>query len=253
MAPYLIPRDDTLTWPTIRHPDLQPNNIFVSKNFEIMSLIDWQHSSVLPLFLHCGIPHSLQNFSDPISQSLEAPRLPDNIESMSEDEQAEQAELLRKRQLHYYYVTETARRNPAHLHALTYDFSAARRRLYEQSVNPWEGDNVTLKSGLIHMAQKWCQVVGSPDPCPVSFAPDEERECLRLEAEQREGDAQMTASKEMLGIGPQGWVPSEHYSEVKAATATMKASVISGAETETDRDMIREHWVYDDMDEDEYL
>ena len=254
IAPFLIPRNnETLVRPTIRHPDLQPNNIFVDKDFNIISLIDWQHCSILPLFLQCGLPDSLQNFNDRVSQSLETPQLPPDTDSMSEDEQIEQIEVFRKRQLHYFYVSETAKKNKLHFDALTNDFSAARRRLYEQSSNPWEGDTVTLKSGLIHMANKWHQVVGNSDPCPVSFTPDEEDECLRLEADQRDADAQMKASKETLGIGPEGWVPCEHYPRDKEAIATMKANMIEEAESELDRTRIREHWVYDDMDEEEYL
>ncbi|EDN06435.1 predicted protein [Histoplasma mississippiense (nom. inval.)] len=46
IAPHLIPRDcPALHRPVIRHPDLQPNNIFVSNELEIKGLIDWQHSA----------------------------------------------------------------------------------------------------------------------------------------------------------------------------------------------------------------
>ncbi|GAB7353824.1 hypothetical protein MBLNU459_g4197t1 [Dothideomycetes sp. NU459] len=254
IANYLIPKDkDSLTRPTIRHPDLQPNNIIVSKDFEILSLIDWQHCSILPLFLQCGIPDSLANFNDHVSQSLETPLLPSDIDRMDENGQAEQLALFHKRQLHYFYVTETEAGNDVHFDALTHGFSAARRRLYEQSGAPWEGDTVTLKSGIIHMTQKWHQVVGSANICPISFSTEEVAECLRLEGDQRDADAQMTASKEILGIGPEGWVPSDQYEQVKRAIAVMKAEMIEGAESALDRTRIQDHWVYDDMDEDEYL
>ncbi len=71
VAPHLVSRDcPALHRPVLRHPDLQPNNIFVSNKLEIKGLIDWQHSTVLPLFLQCGIPQSLQNYGDEISESL---------------------------------------------------------------------------------------------------------------------------------------------------------------------------------------
>jgi hypothetical protein len=58
----------------IRHPDLQPSNIMVKKSvdsgkWEIISLIDWQHTCILPLFLHAGIPQRLQNHNDPVSDN----------------------------------------------------------------------------------------------------------------------------------------------------------------------------------------
>ena len=57
----LIPRDPALGHFRIRHPDLQPGNIVVSSsNLQITSLIDWQHTSILPLFLLAGILQRLQ-------------------------------------------------------------------------------------------------------------------------------------------------------------------------------------------------
>ena len=130
----------------MRHPDLQPNNIFVSDKLEITGLIDWQHSVVLPLFLQCGIPNSLQNYGDEVSESLQIPCLPDNFNNLEEREQFEQAELLRRRQLHHFYVNFTAKYNSEHYDALTSDLSTLRRRLFHHASNPWEGDNTSLKA-----------------------------------------------------------------------------------------------------------
>jgi hypothetical protein len=81
IAPDLVPkRDEHMIRPSIRHPDLQPNNVFVSQNLEITGLIDWQHCAILPLFLHAGIPGSLQNYGDTVSESLETPQLPANFD-----------------------------------------------------------------------------------------------------------------------------------------------------------------------------
>ncbi|RDL40526.1 uncharacterized protein BP5553_00505 [Venustampulla echinocandica] len=96
IAPQLIPNDnDALARPTIRHPDLQPNNVFVSDDLEITGLIDWQQCAVLPLFLQCGIPNSPQNCGDSVSESLKTPELPHNFDYLDEREQFEQAKLLR--------------------------------------------------------------------------------------------------------------------------------------------------------------
>lgn len=41
IAPYLIPQEfPALHRPTIRHPDLQPNNIFISDDLKVTGLID---------------------------------------------------------------------------------------------------------------------------------------------------------------------------------------------------------------------
>jgi hypothetical protein len=74
VAPVLVPKhDDNMTRSSIRHPDLQPNNVSVSENLEITGLIDWQHCAILPLFLQAGITGSLQNYGDAVSESLDTP------------------------------------------------------------------------------------------------------------------------------------------------------------------------------------
>lgn len=237
IAPYLVPADDILIQPTIRHPDLRPNNIFVSENMDIISLIDWQHCSILPLFLQCGPP----------------PHLVDSgVIVRDERVQEMQPELSTKRLLHGLYMSETAHRNETHCYALRHSFSAHRRNTYQQSCNTWDGDTMTLKSGLVSLAQNWDRVMGSTTPCPISFTPDEGQEALLLEQEQRDADARVEESRIMFGIGPDSWVPCEHYEQLKEAMCKLKASMIESAESELDRDRIREHWIYDDIDEDEY-
>jgi hypothetical protein len=262
IAPYLIPDDDdTLTRPTLRHPDLQPNNIFVSDELEITGLIDWQHCVVLPLFLQCGIPNSLQNYGDSVSESLERPDIPHDFDELTEREQFEQVVLLRRRQLHFFYVAMTARSNPTHYDALAHDFSLSRRKLFDHASEPWEGDNVTLKADLIHLTKNWSGMAASKSstsgnlspPCPISFTEDEERECLRLHAAQIEADEQLQACRDVVGIGPEGWVPLELYDETKQRETKLKADALDAAESEEERTRLCEHWIFGDFDEEEYL
>jgi hypothetical protein len=124
IKPQLGPRyHRDLARRTITHPDLQPNNVFVSEDLEITGVIDWQHCSILPLFLQCGIPASLQNYGDVVSDTLQTPQLPPNFDELGEREQFEQVLLFRKRQLHYFYVTRTAKLNLVHHNALARDSS----------------------------------------------------------------------------------------------------------------------------------
>lgn len=191
----------------IRHPDLQPNNIFISDSLEIKAIIDWQHSTILPFFLHYGIPHSLQNYGDAISESsqLQTPTLPDNFETLEEREQLREAELFRRRQLLYLYIKMTAEHNPEHYHLLTHDFNTLLRRLFHHARVPWEGDNITLKADLVNLSRKWTELNCSA-PCPVYFSDTESAECLRLERALSEADEQLRACQEVIGVGHEGWV-----------------------------------------------
>ena len=71
IAPALLPSNEFLQ-PVLRHPDLQPNNIFVSDDLDIVGLIDWQHAAVLPLFLAAGTQSS-SRITMTLNRSIFAP------------------------------------------------------------------------------------------------------------------------------------------------------------------------------------
>lgn len=261
VVPHIVPNGNpTLTRPTLRHPDLQPNNVFVSDHLSITGLIDWQHCALLPLFLQCGIPNSLQNYGDSISESLIQPELPEDFDELSEEKQFEQVFILRRRQLHYFYVGATAQFNPDHYDALTHDFSTLRRKVFDHASSPWEADNVTLQADLVELQRNWSSITASNSitnhdsepPCPLVFSEAEVEECLRLHAAQMEADEQLQACRDVIGIGPEGWVPLDQYDETKQRAAKFKADALEAAESEQERWMLQEHWIFDDFDEEEY-
>ena len=257
IAPHLIPHHDpALARPVMRHPDLQPNNIFVTDQLEITGLIDWQHSAILPLFLHSAIPNSFQNYGDEISESMQLPTLPTNFDQLDEMKQFAEVELLRKRQLHYIYLRETAKINPEHFNALMNGLNTLRRKLFYHASEPWDGDNVTLKADLISLTEKWQQLTsssGSEVPCPLIFSEHEAAACIQLDKAQVEADEQLEACREAIGVGTEGWVPLEFYEEVKQREVKLKADALDAAESEEERVRTREHWIFDDFCEEDYL
>lgn len=255
IAPHLIPHDEpALARPVLRHPDLQPNNIFVSDKLEITGLIDWQHCAVLPLFLQCGIPNCFQNYGDEVSESMQFPTLPNNFDSLEEKEQFAEAELLRRRQFHYFYVRRTAEMNLEHYNALTNDLNTLRRKLFHHASDLWDGDNVTLKADLINFTKNWPNF--SPDArtlCPISFPEHESAFCLHLDRAQVEADEQLQACREAIGVGPEGWVPSAQYEEAKQREKKLKLDAFDAAETDEERTRLRDNWIFDDFREEDYM
>ncbi|KAJ5366457.1 hypothetical protein N7541_000398 [Penicillium brevicompactum] len=254
IATYLIPQNNsTITRPVMRHPDLQPNNIFVSDKLEITGLIDWQHSVVLPL-PQCGIPRSLQNYSNEVSESLQIPRFPDNINDLEEREQFEQVELLRRRQLHHSYVNFTAKSNSEHYDALEYDMRTLRRKLFHHASAPWEGDNVSLKADLIALSRGWSKMDPRRKPqCPISFSEEESSECLQLQSAQTEADEQMQACQEAIGVGHEGWVPAELYDGARQRERNLMADALDAVESDEEKTRIKENWIFGDFCEEDYL
>ncbi|KAI5114954.1 hypothetical protein M0805_002672, partial [Coniferiporia weirii] len=207
----------------------------------VVGLIDWQHTSILPLFLLTGIPQQLQNYDDIDSQSTTRPSLPEKLE------------LNRRRLVHYYYVENTKEHNELHYAALTDSMGALRRRLFCHASDPWEGEALALKVALIQATKNWETLTGGGPPCPVVFDHDDVRETMKLDAEQKEADEVLEACRDVIDFGPEGWVPVEHYEEAMAISEKLKEDGLAAAESEEERAQVAAHWPLDDMDEEEYM
>lgn len=254
IAEHLQPRELRMNRPVIRHPDLQPNNIFVSESMDILGIIDWQHCAVLPLFLQAFIPKAFQNYGDIESEQLVKPQLPDDFDQLDSQQQDEARELLRRRQLHFFYVGKTLKSNVDHYDAMQLDHLALRQKLFQHAGAPWEGDNVTLKSDLIRATQVWQELVqtdGGPVPdCPLTYSEAEIEHCLKLESQQKDADANLETACRGLDINVEGWVSLEGYDAAKRLSQEMKAQALRDAETDLERDELKNHWPFDDRDED---
>ena len=159
IVPSLIPKDPASHCFRIRHPDLQPSNIIVStspdsKQLKIVSLLDWQHISILPVFLSANIPGRLQNYDDPVSQALIPPSLPANMDELDESEQSYAMGLYHSRLVHFHYVKYTEQYNKLHHDALSNPALMFICRLFYQAGAPWEGETHALKTTLIEATER---------------------------------------------------------------------------------------------------
>ena len=256
IASSLVPRDPALGRFCIRHPDLQQSNIVVSRSpdsdWQVVSLLDWQHASILPPFLLAGVPQRLQNYDDPISQSMTLPSLPENFDELDETERTEAEEVYLRRLVHYHYVTNTEECNELHHAALTDPMCVLRGHLFHHASNPWEGETLELKVALIQATERWETLTGGGAPCPVVFNAEDVRETTKLNEVQRRADEALEAWQNMLGLGPEGWVPTQHYEEAVALSKQMKEALAEARSAE-ERAEIMGHWPWDDMDEGKYM
>jgi hypothetical protein len=258
IASSLVPRDPALCHFCIRHPDLMESNIIVSKStdseWQVVSLLDWQHASILPLFLHASMPDRMQNYNDPISESLIQPSLPENLDELNEAKQDQEKEIYRRRLVHYHYVKNTQKYNEPHCKALAEPMSMLRRRLFYHASDPWEGETLALKVALIEATEKWKTLTEGKDTlCPVAFDPEDVRKTMELDEEQREADNLLELFRNMIGFGPEGWVPTERYEAAMASGEKAKENALALAESEEDRKEIIEHWLLNDIDEEKYM
>ncbi|KAF8999017.1 protein kinase subdomain-containing protein PKL/CAK/Fmp29 [Hymenopellis radicata] len=202
----------------IRHPDLQQSNIIVSRShdstWQVVGLLDWQYASILPPFLSAGIPERLQNYDDPISQSMTRPSLPENFEDLDETEQSRAKKLYYNRFIHYHYVKSTEECNDLHYAALTDPVGMLRRRLFYHASDPWEGETLALKVDLIQATENWETLTGGGAPCPLVFDAEDVRETMKLDEVQRGADEALEGLRNVVGsFGPEDWVSSKNYEE----------------------------------------
>ena len=257
LAPSLVPDDDSQSAFCIRHPDLNIDNLKVSidsSGLQIISVLDWPHAAVLPLFLHAGMPYDIQNEEDEVSRSMTEPKLPDDFDKLSQKEQIWQKQLLHRRLVHYRYNLSTAAYNRVHHISLVYPLNTFRRRIFNHATAPWEGETIKLLWALIEMVVEWESFVQDGTPCPVVFTEDEIAAAITLYRALANAEENERILRNYVGYGPETWVPVADYEKAMASGQEIKRKTLEAysedeVTTEDERALIAGSWPLNDMDE----
>ncbi|KAG6836010.1 hypothetical protein H0H93_012285 [Arthromyces matolae] len=262
IASSLIPKNPALHDFRIRHPDLQPGNIMVSKSpgsneWQIVSLLDWQHASILPLCLTAGVPRFLQNYHNSISQFLAPPSQATNRDESNEYEQDQAKQLYHRRLAHLHYIKNTKEYNKLHYDAFTDLSIAYLRRLFEVAGFPWEGETQSLKVALIEMTDLWPKIAREGVPCPIVFDPEDLRDTKELGERLQQADENFQGCQAIIGFASETWVSNEHY-EMAVALAKQLTEAVSAMQLEEYGPAegpaeIEANWFLNDMDEKDYM
>ncbi|KAF9490355.1 hypothetical protein BDN71DRAFT_193600 [Pleurotus eryngii] len=241
----------------IRHPDLQPSNVIVSRSpasneLKIVGLLDWQHASILPMFLLAGIPARLQNYDDPVSQALIPPSLPANIDELDQSEQNHAMELYHRRLVHFHYAKNTEQYNKLHHQAPSDPVAMFVYRLFHHAGAPWEGETHELKTTLIEATETWERLTGERTPCPISFEPEDLRETKELSAKLQVADENFEGCRGIIGFETETWVSNEHYRMAMALAELLKLRLLTELPEEL-RAKTEANWFLDDMNEENYM
>ncbi|KAI2825000.1 hypothetical protein CBS147321_5919 [Aspergillus niger] len=89
LVQFFLPTDDSICSAFLWHPDLHTENIFVDPDrpSEVLGIIDWQSSEVLPLFDHARQPYLL-DYDGPPATGLDPPEFPENFDQLDPPEKA---------------------------------------------------------------------------------------------------------------------------------------------------------------------
>lgn len=241
LVPWLVPEDEDLHRPVMRHPDLSPNNIFISDGGSITGLIDWQHCAIMPFSLHSRIPEHFQNWGDEDSESFHLPALPANYHDLTAPEKDLEDEKYRRRQLHHFYVGFTGLHNKKHSKALRDSSITEANKLFEIAGHPWEGDNASLRAQIIRYNRF--------RSLRTKYSEAEEQWALDADEQQKDSANLMQTFRNHIGCNIENWIPAEDHESAMQKARDLKAQVLANAETNADRELIDRDWPFQDYEE----
>jgi hypothetical protein len=244
VAPHLVPKVEQLNIPTIRHPDLLPSNILISNSGDITGIINWQHATILPIFLQAKIPKHFQNYGDDDSENLRRPELAEDFASMTSSNKEVEMERYQRRQVHYFYLGYTSDLNKAYFYAMGKYNLVLRSQLYDTAGRPWEGDNTSLQAQLIKTMAQWSEIASLEDSCPVRYSLAEIEECLDRNTKQNNVNEQMQQVRDFIGINIDGLVPNEEFENARVRARLIKNELAEGADTEEQRKELDKIWPF---------
>lgn len=250
LAPAMTPPQsahDTHS-PTLWHPDLHLDNVFVDpESKRITHIIDWQSASVLPLFHHSGVPTMFRH-KGPVSDDMKVwPKRPENYRNLERDEREQIDNLIGSECLHKYYLAITHNRNQRHWDALQLQDSVRTQPVHLVQ-NVWgERNTFFFRRALINLANRWEELCPDSGPCPVNFSAQE----LDLQAHETENMGHiselLTLFRDNWGLPTNGSIESTRYDEVQAELTQMRSAFVAGAKNEEDRFLAEKLWPYQDM------
>ncbi|KAL4892301.1 serine/threonine protein kinase [Aspergillus ambiguus] len=238
IAPSLLPRDpgNSLSRPTLRHPDLTPSNVFICPDtFKITSI------NIL-LF---------ENPEPEAPSGLIPPKYPPDYDTMSPDEKAQVDELIRRQSLFYLYRVFNGGLNKLHLEALQDPLILQRQHLVDFAGRQWSGNLMTLRGALMRMRDLWHHLPGKDAglECPIQFSEQETRYQAENEPMWYNLNALVSHWRDELGgLSEEGRLPAEKYHAAVKRNESLKAEFSDGGRPD-ELEKIKRGWPFQDHEE----
>ncbi|KAL3474602.1 kinase-like domain-containing protein [Aspergillus californicus] len=230
LAPCLIPPVSKLNFPILRHPDLSLGNILLDRNStKIASIIDWQDTAILPLFVQAGHPAFCEHdFSKP--QPMTLPTLPDNFNELSAEDQLQAKSQRRLELTNLYYTALTGLHNKANTEALKIPHFNMRQYLLQQTGYPWDADVINLRAALVGITspEVWNSI--STSPCTVNFTERERETAIEEAKEWIESEEMLSAVRARLCLDPEGGTDPENHEWASNVNTEFRTMMFQQAE-----------------------
>lgn len=231
VAPYIMPKQEELCSPTLRHADLHQGNIFLCpQSKQILGIIDWQGTSILPFFVQSGYP-ALCDHDVRRPQSMEKPKLCDDFDKINPEEQKDALIKLKHEQANLFYTAATGLKCELHMRALRLPYLAMRQYLIQQAGMPWDGDLVNLRAALIGVHSKWNDLAGEC-PCPISFTDEEVQVAMQESKEWNEAAEILATIRKSLDINEEGGTDLDNHNRACVLNKEWRMQILKAAKAE---------------------
>ena len=198
----LLDRSQATMW----HTDLHMGNIFVSEedHTQVMCLIDWQSTSISPLFLQARWPAFLRP-PDGYSEGMKHPKLPENFDDLDADEKnIALFENNRATSAKAYEVATYLNNRDAY--TARWKIFEPLREYFSRIGDTWDDGVVPLRNCLIRLVESWEQM-GIPDSCPIHYTSAEIATHRRQLSEYSQWYEIQDFAQKYLDTDAEGWIP----------------------------------------------
>ncbi|PWY77778.1 phosphotransferase enzyme family protein [Aspergillus eucalypticola CBS 122712] len=247
MVHFFLPTDDSILSAFLWHPDLHVANIFVNPEnlSEVVGIIDWQSSEVLPLFDHERQPCFL-DYDGPPATGLDPPDFPRDIDQLNPDEKMKAERLYLNMSLASLYRKLTYGKNKRLFKAMEFQETSS-FDLMLLAQNLLIDGEALYQARILELAEEWSylpgvQASGNP-PFPLQYTTGEMADKASRSMELMRG------VKESLDeLWPEkGIVPPERYDEVRELLKHAKTDLIHQlATSEEEKIGWEKAWPFDD-------
>lgn len=183
-------------------------NIFVSQedHSRVTCLIDWQSTSISPLFLQARWPVFLKP-PEGYRVGPECPKLPEDFDDLDAD--GKDIALFEKDQATFAKAYEVATYlNNRDAYIARWKIFDPLRELFSRLGDTWDDGVVPLRTCLIRIVENW-ELMGFPDPCPIHFTSAEIASHEKQFSEYTQWHEIQEFAQKYLGTDAEGWISPE--------------------------------------------
>ncbi|QRV83181.1 phosphotransferase enzyme family protein [Ceratobasidium sp. AG-Ba] len=206
LCPGLLPPAD-LCMHVLWHKDLHSKNILVSGSPKSsITLIDWQSTSVGPLFQQATSALFVQYHGDPRISLFDEARLPDDFDSLPWHDKIYLKHQRRLALRHLYYLTHG---EPLSLQAQRWSRIVPLSAAIDESSRTWDLGLGTLREHVLGLIGAW----NAESPCPFAIGYGERERHEQEQARMRAYQEHVKRLYKLLEAEGDGWVPNERYED----------------------------------------